>query len=574
MGLAGTSLEIFRAELWNQEFISATLLDDSTRPVNNDSALQNIPYKLQVFVIVAPSSKSLERTLRNIKDSVYWNHMAAFLILGTPDSRFTCSNAFIILWTAWQMNLLHANFLCIHETKGLSIYSYNPYTSYAPAPWKIVNTYSGKNNHPWTLFMRNYGEDVSEVCRELNFDKTRDLGGYEIPFTAQNTSRLVFWYSPLNTTVKNSFSGCVGKVAAVSLVDVLNATPRMVPDENTVENPKIGTFHVVFPTIINGSVDINLNQYFQMTKPGVSITYPFIQSGLSIMTQDSGELSQLQKMLRIIDRDSRIGICVVLVITLIFFKYFLRYSLGVSTLNCIRLICNMCLPNLPKTPAARIFLTSLFLFLITIQGIYQGNLAMILTTPAHSRRVDSIHDLATQGHTIYGYHTYSDYFMAPIFENRFVSLNDTRCAEYVMRDTRAACVRQWLLLVEDAVTFDYLYLSREYIFNSYLIFVIRHDWPLEVRINQILRRMRENYFIQYWIKKLIHEKLDQFLYLRAIGESYHYKPITLPQMYFALVILAIGLTFAFVSFIVEVAFGRVPSRITKVKRETMRRKPR
>ena len=570
VGLAGTSFEIFRAELWNQEFISVTLLDNSTRPVNNDPELPKIPYKLQVFVIFVPSSESLERALGNIKDSVYWNHMAAFFILGLSDSHLTCSNASTILWTAWQKNLLHVNFLCIHRTKGLLIYSYNPYTSYAPAPWKVVNTYIGKNNHPWTLFMRNYGEDVSEVCRELNFDKTRDLGGYDIPFTAQNTSKLVFWYSPLNKTVRNSFEGSVGRVAAILLVDVLNATPRMV----FVDKRKSGAFHHTFTKIVNGVIDINLNHYFQMRQHGVSTTYPIFQNGLAILTQDSAELSQLQKMYHVIDGYSRIGICVVLMITLIFFKFFLRYSFGLSTLNCIRLICSMCLPNLPKTPAARIFLTSLFLYLITIQGIYQGQLAQLLTTPARSPRVDSIHDLAVQGHTVYGYHKYSDFFMTPIFKNRFIGLNDTRCVDYVMRDTRVACVRQWLLLVEDAVTLNHLHLARTYVFIGYVVFVIRRDWPLEQRINQIIERMRENHLTEYWKGRLIRDKLKKFLDIRTMGETYHYKPITLPQMHFSFAILAIGLTFAFISFIVEVAIGRVPSRIVKVRREAMRRKRR
>ena len=65
--------------------------------------------------------------------------------------------------------------------------------------------------------------------------------------------------------------------------------------------------------------------------------------------------------------------------------------------------------------------------------------------------------------------------MTPIFKNRCVGLNDSRCADYVMRDTQAACVRQWLLLVEDAVALNNLHLARKYVFIGYVIFVIRHD---------------------------------------------------------------------------------------------------
>ena len=62
----------------------------------------------------------------------------------------------------------------------------------------------------------------------------------------------------------------------------------------------------------------------------------------------------------------------------------------------------------------------------------------------------------------------------------------------------------------------------------------------------------KGHLIEYWKGRLIRDTLKKFLYIRAMGESYHYKPITLPEMYFAFAILAIGLTFASISFIVEV----------------------
>ena len=106
--------------------------------------------------------------------------MASVLIIDSPTPlHHGCSRVFEILSTAWKMNLLHAKFLCHHESKSSLIYSYNPYTDQAPLPWQLEKTYRIKNKHPWTLLVRQYQES-EEICKDLDFDKTKDLGGYEI----------------------------------------------------------------------------------------------------------------------------------------------------------------------------------------------------------------------------------------------------------------------------------------------------------------------------------------------------------------------------------------------------------
>ena len=107
------------------------------------------------------------------------------------------------------------------------------------------------------------------------------------------------------------------------------------------------------------------------------MTYPHMQTEVAVVTQHRGNLSQIEKLLYVIDHSSGYAVVIVCFITFIFFKFFLRQSITTAILSIVRLICNAAVPNPPKNLATRVYLSGLFIFLTTVQGIYQGQ----LTTP-------------------------------------------------------------------------------------------------------------------------------------------------------------------------------------------------
>ena len=181
--------------------------------------------------------------------------MASFFIIN--DSRFGCSYAYDMLWTAWKMNLLNTKFVCIHWTNRLLIFGYNPYTRQAPRTWQHVSTYRGVNDHPWTLFMREYQEKRG-ICDELEFQKNNDLEGYVIQSSVRNVAE--WWRTDPKKTGVDSF-GKIGGVIAGWIFSALNATPQiLIRGKNT----HLGTMNAsgyVFGQlldVINGTSDIVL----------------------------------------------------------------------------------------------------------------------------------------------------------------------------------------------------------------------------------------------------------------------------------------------------------------------------
>lgn len=99
-------------------------------------------------VIVASSNDTLAMILKEMKDSIWWNHEAFFLIVN-GDSDNGCYSAPAFLSTAWAFNILSAIYLCYDSNGEIILYTFNPFTSLAPMFWnKTHNEYSNKD---WTL---------------------------------------------------------------------------------------------------------------------------------------------------------------------------------------------------------------------------------------------------------------------------------------------------------------------------------------------------------------------------------------------------------------------------------------
>ena len=537
VGIAGPSTNIV-SRFWYDEMRAAITVDETSRVTTTAGPVtQRTRYKLQNFVVIASSATSLKKTLQEVKSSLWWNHMASFLIIDTTTPLdHGCSEAFKILSTAWKKNILHTKFLCQHESKGPLIYSYNPYTNQAPLPWQVVKTYRIKNEHPWTLLVRGY-QDSQEICKVLDFEKTQDLAGYEIRAGTYSISIDSHSAEPNLESVM-----FLHGINARYLFRALNASSKIV-----VHKPSDD----FSDSLVRGLIDFNLMDCYQQTDSNTAMTYPHGRSGLQSITQHRGYRSQIGKLFHVLDCPSRYAVFIVCCVTFIFFKFFLRRSVMSAFLNIVLLICNAALPNLPSNVATRIYLSGLFIFMVTLQAIYQGQLASLLTKQVALPNVDTLEDLENFNYTIYAHKSAVPYFAKKHFHGRVVSLNDFNCENYVLRDDSAACVKDWWYLIDTAANSN-LHLSNGMSMDWYLVYLIRDDWPVEERLNTILSRLVEANILEYvrlkkpkaWFSKLQYSERQEY--------NQKFKVIKLQELAFAFDILGIGLVISTVVFIVEI----------------------
>ena len=531
VGIVGPSAE-FITGLQPHENYSIILIDNASGAVPTNSSDHPVSRnKLQIFLVSVSTVPELRKILRNLITSQWWNHMASFLIVHRPTlSNQYCIDAYPMLRTVWKSGLLNAKFICHHKSKGLMIYSHNPYTNQAPIPWRLVSTIRLINHSPFTLLFQHY-QDNQEICKNFDFDQTKDLGGYEIRAGIKSTT---------NTKRELRY------IIVSYMFRALNSTLRIFRNNSMLE---------LVDMLFDGVIDIAVFEISNLNNYDISrMTYPHMRSELAFVTQHRGNLSQIEKLLRVIDQSSRYAVIIVCCITFVFFKFFLRQSVTSASLTIVRLICNAAIPNPPSNVATRIYLSGLFIFVVTLQGIYQGKLASLLTTPVILPNVETIEDLENFNYTIYSNRVVVYYFKKLNYSGPLVPLKNFDCVNYVLKDDNAACVAERFFLTKVATEYN-LHLS-DTIIQSPVAYLIRKNWPLEKKTNLLISRLVESNIIEYSFIKYTDVLLGKRKLYEKEKETQGFTVIALKDLAFAFAILGIGLAVATVVFFIEVWKGR------------------
>ncbi|CAD6244568.1 GSCOCG00013394001-RA-CDS [Cotesia congregata] len=80
------------------------------------------------------------------------------------------------------MDLLSSFYLCLRSQNYIMVYTFNPFTNYAPHPWKEVEV-TNKPDPRWTSYNLRLTQD-NDMCRLLQFDKSKLLNGYPVRISA------------------------------------------------------------------------------------------------------------------------------------------------------------------------------------------------------------------------------------------------------------------------------------------------------------------------------------------------------------------------------------------------------
>lgn len=106
-------------------------------------------------VIVTSSNTILTNTLEHMKNSIWWNHEASYLILNQNFDQ-GCHEAQLFLSTIWTFSILSATYICHNFNNELMLYTFNPFASLAPEFWNKVVRDDKFPNKYWTLFQHSF----------------------------------------------------------------------------------------------------------------------------------------------------------------------------------------------------------------------------------------------------------------------------------------------------------------------------------------------------------------------------------------------------------------------------------
>lgn len=133
------------------DFLETYKEKSKLHPINLNGTIAN-PLPAKKIMIAEYDVQLLPLILHKLRHSVWWNVNGCFLIknIQTPNS---CKLAHSVFKSLWSFNILSVVFLCHHSKFGISLFTFNPYYSVAPAFWKVFKRFREENGHQFTLFI-------------------------------------------------------------------------------------------------------------------------------------------------------------------------------------------------------------------------------------------------------------------------------------------------------------------------------------------------------------------------------------------------------------------------------------
>lgn len=147
--------DIFYRETWTGPRLPVIVLDDNYQPQNSNYNHAH-GARLATYVLTANSGTMLQTYLQRFKSSPWWNIESLFFIVDGSDQQI-CGNVSDFLHAAWKMNLLSVWYLCQQVNTGITLYTFNPFTNYAPQPWLKIGSDDNSEDR-WTLYKQLFQE--------------------------------------------------------------------------------------------------------------------------------------------------------------------------------------------------------------------------------------------------------------------------------------------------------------------------------------------------------------------------------------------------------------------------------
>lgn len=105
----------------------------------------SIVHPVKYFLISGFGLINFERTLIELKYSIWWNVYGFFMIENLKTN--SCNDAYYFLKTAWTFNILRILFLCKDKNSEIHMYTFNPYASKPQKKWFLVESFGNENGH-------------------------------------------------------------------------------------------------------------------------------------------------------------------------------------------------------------------------------------------------------------------------------------------------------------------------------------------------------------------------------------------------------------------------------------------
>lgn len=380
-------------------------------------------------------------------------------------------------------------------------------------------------------------------CKNLNFDKTKNLFGYEIRMGLGFNE----YRSMLKDPTQAGFNQYLGSIGLMNLMiwKQLNATVKIKMYPETClyhhENNKACS---IFKDVIIGRIDYIVNSLFRYSY-WKHFTIPIKSTGICAVALMNENTAAHKFMLTFTNKFWLIIISSILAST-IGLKYLLKRSMISSFLEILRMLLSMSSLRQPQQSVQRILFAILIFLTMMLNSYFQSRMSAMHIVPNSDPTIDSREDLEKSDLLVYGKKDNKEFFQDSAINSRYVDENNyTNCIELLTRGERVSCLFSCLLRDRINKSPD-MHVAKYMIKEIFGVMYTRQDWPLKLKFDRTIRKMHEAGITKF------HEDIEKRVFEKRDPNHEEYASLSIEEMSIAFYVLVGGFVAAIGVLIAEI----------------------
>ncbi|CAG5077163.1 Protein of unknown function [Cotesia congregata] len=516
-----------------------------------------------MYILKFESDEKLIKFIFRFTHSTIWNVKSPIFILDISERPHDVKASWVLKFLG-RFEILVSYYLCYDNDKDSTIvYTLNPYSQYAPRPWKQVKLADSNRKTNSTLLSLQYPKDVKKSHKNVYFDKNKYLNGHTIKLldslniqnsTQQDEQNEIDEYMKLIKQFKD--------VKLTSLPDYIKVNTSIHVIENDLSSLiiKMGFDNRLFTSQYDAHnqmtqlADINYNFNDFVTQ--------YQELHFSIITKKTDYLTAITE----IDVNLNFIVNTILVLLLIAVLIIMnnKYHVSQGIMDVVSMSMGMGIMSPIERLSMRIVYFFGFLFIFVVMPEFQGQISAILSKPAR-RNVETLQDLFNNK-----YHVFYDGNLEKdmINENLWVTKKDQKylhpsndldlknCVKEAQRNSTIACINSidWQLYY--VLELKNLHLSKESIFKKYFVFWTKKNWALKDKIDKARSIPVETGLINHFFEERIKKDRKIIKKMEKIKEAENYERVDFENLVFYFILFAAILLWSLVIFGIELLVHR------------------
>lgn len=419
------------------------------------------------------------------------------------------------------------------------------------------------------------------ICQRLDFDKTTDFNGYTIKISAVYFHSMFDRINEANISSAESqplseFNGLDAEIINVTL-NQLHLQAMVTIHNNRGSIDEKNKAHGIIGELLEEKYDMGANERYRRGFWRLE-TYPHDITDMCLMTSrkilhEPVTLHGILMTLMMLQPESFVLFTMINFVAILILMRILNLEFGAATLEFLRILIGTSTfkESVSQNHGSRFLFLNTLLISFWVNLYFGTQLTSSFAIEREDPNINTIEDLIESGYEIAAEKAFTEFLSPDVLQHRFKENTTADCLQYMLPQGNVACLN-------DCYQTDYyvqtyanrsVHVSRP-VYNDYVVYIVREDWPLLPTINEIIQNWRESGVTKFLNNKIFYhnqslfakKKRDEIQINNDVG--FQGKPLTREKLILSFYIYLFGIITGLAAFLAEL-FGKISFYKTRIK---------